>query len=141
VTGFCWSLVAMAQIVLLFTSLQKYKQKGKKFFEVANQRIICTIYYLHKLQSDQILKKYCCQISQQIPLIPVLDKEGHRFDYAMIKNHTIKAIECPPESQDLHFDLEAFIVIQKRLKFLKDTHLPLVKNISYSIFNLSRNLP
>jgi hypothetical protein len=89
------------------------------------------------------LSNYQCAISNQIPLIPVVDKCGHFFDYIFIKHHITKTIQCPIRNQrllstDLQFDSRVFAVIQNRLKFLKTSDSPLVKNISYFTFNLKK---
>jgi hypothetical protein len=124
----------------LYNFVKECKQVWNQAPDKVNEKIIDRLSYPNELEQDPILKHFKCALSQRIPLLPVIDKCGHFFDYVFIKHHIKKTVQCPVRNQrllftDLSFDKETFLTIQNRLRSLKNARSPLVKDLHYLTFN------
>lgn len=84
-----------------------------------------------ELVQDSVLSRHICPISSKIPLIPVIDKCGHIFDYLPIKKQIEIFPRCPISGEnikvtDLTLCTKNFLSIQRRIIYLKETDSPLL---------------
>src|SRR5262245_3604850 len=64
--------------------IQELNEKWDKAPQKVNYKICKNLTYPDQLKEDLVLGQYICEKSGHIPLIPVIDKCGHFFDYIVI---------------------------------------------------------
>lgn len=126
-------------IYWIWNSYEAAKQKSHK-------ELVEALHLPQNLIQDPFLRQYICSISGRVPLIPVIDKCNHLFDYLCIRDHIARKIECPITHKhltqdDIELDLEAFTNIQRRLAALKRNNDPLVQGLRFKIFHFPEQLP
>lgn len=104
------------------------------------QEILDKIAYPHALNEDLVLKNFLCNNTSKLPLVPVLDTLGNRYDYVAIKDHSALSPQLKANTEldidELIFDQKAFFAIQRRLKDLKEKGFLAKQGMQLQLFKM-----